>query len=141
MTVADVPFVSTLEPLCFPAPWSAETYRNELLHNRYSAYWVLRPVGGAGDLPPILAYGGYWLMGDEAHVVTIATHPDHRRHGFGRQTPHANGRTCAYGRGHLGDARSRASATLPRKICISNVALYSSDNAVAITTTTAKTLC
>jgi len=84
MTLADVPFVGTLEPLCFPAPWSADTYRNELLHNQYSCYFVLRPtMPGARGLPPILAYGGYWLMGDEAHIVTIATHPDHRRRGLG----------------------------------------------------------
>lgn len=84
MTLADVPFVGTLEPLCFPAPWSADTYRNELLHNQYSRYWVLRPASnGARGLPPILAYGGYWLLGDEAHIVTIATHPQHRRRGLG----------------------------------------------------------
>ena len=84
MMLVDVPLVGELEPLCFPAPWAAETYRNELLHNQYSHYWVLRPAGeGERELPPILAYGGYWLMGDEAHVVTIATHPEYRRRGLG----------------------------------------------------------
>ncbi len=86
MTLADVPMVGYLEPLCFPAPWSAETYRNELLHNQYSAYFVLRPVpGSAPELPSVLAYAGYWLMGDEAHIVTLATHPDFRRLGLGEK--------------------------------------------------------
>ena len=40
------------------------------------------PVETRPDLPPILAYGGYWLLGDEAHIVTIATHPDFRRLGL-----------------------------------------------------------
>jgi ribosomal-protein-alanine N-acetyltransferase len=84
MTLADVPVVGALEPRCFPAPWSAQTYRNELLHNQYSAYFVLRPAGD-GKLPSVLAYGGYWLMGDEAHIVTLATHPDFRRQGLGEQ--------------------------------------------------------
>lgn len=84
MMLGDVPTIGALEVLCFPAPWSPETYRNELLHNRFSSYWVLRPLPeAASGQPPILAYGGYWLMGDEVHIVTIATHPDYRRCGLG----------------------------------------------------------
>lgn len=95
MTLGDVPIVGEMELLCFSAPWSSDTYRNELLHNRLSHYWVLRPVAkGAAETaaestswaengyPPILAYGGYWLMGDEVHIVTLATHPAYRRQGL-----------------------------------------------------------
>lgn len=86
MTLLDVPYVGELEVACFPAPWSPETYRNELLHNQYSFYWVLRPSAGKrGQMPPILAYGGYWLMGEEAHIVTIASHPSFRRQGLGEK--------------------------------------------------------
>lgn len=84
MTLGDVPAIGELELRCFPAPWSPETYRNELLHNRFGSYWVLRPQPDAGTTrPPILAYGGYWLLGDEVHIVTIATHPEYRRCGLG----------------------------------------------------------
>jgi ribosomal-protein-alanine N-acetyltransferase len=90
MTLADVPTVGELEILCFPTPWSPDTYRNELLHNRFGRYWVLAPATGDVEasssqgtvLPPILAYGGYWSMGDEVHVVTVATHPRFRRRGL-----------------------------------------------------------
>jgi ribosomal-protein-alanine N-acetyltransferase len=85
MTLADVPTVGDLEILCFPVPWSPDTYRNELLHNRFGHYWVLSPESGTESeevLPPIVAYGGYWLMGDEVHIVTIATHPRLRRRGL-----------------------------------------------------------
>jgi ribosomal-protein-alanine N-acetyltransferase len=86
MTLADVPAVGELELLCFPAPWSPDTYRNELLHNRFGQYWVLTPAADlqatTDGLPLILAYGGCWLMGDEVHIVTIATHPGFRRHGL-----------------------------------------------------------
>jgi ribosomal-protein-alanine N-acetyltransferase len=83
MTLADVPAVGKMEVLCFSAPWSPDTYRNELLHNGYSHYWVLAPEAGSpAALPPILAYGGYWLMGDEVHIVTVATHPLYRRQGL-----------------------------------------------------------
>ena len=87
MTLEDVPLVGELEQVCFPAPWSPETYRHEILYNPLSAYWVLRPVPGNGSqtLPSVLAYGGYWIMGDEIHVVTIATHPEFRRRGLGER--------------------------------------------------------
>ena len=71
---------------CFTAPWSSDTYRNELLHNRNSKYWVLRPAPGyTRDYPSVLAYGGFWLVGDEAHIVTIAAHPQYRRRGLGER--------------------------------------------------------
>ena len=74
-----------LEQRCFTTPWSGQTYYNELVHNQLSFYWVLRPYpAGVEGVPPILAYGGYWLTGDEAHIVTIATHPDYRRQRLGR---------------------------------------------------------
>jgi ribosomal-protein-alanine N-acetyltransferase len=86
MTLGDVPTIGELELLCFPAPWSPETYRNELLHNRFGNYWVLRPLpANQNGHPPILAYGGYWLMGDEVHIVTLATHPAYRRRGLSEQ--------------------------------------------------------
>jgi ribosomal-protein-alanine N-acetyltransferase len=83
MTLADVPAIGELEILCFPAPWSPDTYRNELLHNRFGNYWVMEPMATAEPaLPPIVAYGGYWMMGDEVHIVTVATHPQFRRQGL-----------------------------------------------------------
>jgi ribosomal-protein-alanine N-acetyltransferase len=32
---------------------------------------------------PILGYGGFWIMADEAHISTIAVRPEHRRRGVG----------------------------------------------------------
>lgn len=85
MSYHDIPTIEVLEQLCFAAPWSGETYRHELAHNKLCSYWVMRPSPQAnGAAPPILAYGGYWLMGAEAHIMTIATHPDYRRQGLGR---------------------------------------------------------
>lgn len=85
MTLDDVPHVSEIEKVSFSAPWSAETYRHELRHNRRSFYWVLRPQPGQPNegLPSLLGYGGYWLLDDEAHIMTIAIRPTWRRHHFG----------------------------------------------------------
>jgi ribosomal-protein-alanine N-acetyltransferase len=32
---------------------------------------------------PILGYGGFWIMADEAHISTIAVRSEHRRRGVG----------------------------------------------------------
>lgn len=40
--------------------------------------------GAAASLPPILAWGGFWLMVDEAHIATLAAHPDWRGCGLGQ---------------------------------------------------------
>lgn len=83
MTLDDVPEVGVLERACFTAPWSEDTYRHEIKHNPRAFYYVLRPPEGRTDLPPILAYGGFWILGDEAHIVTLATHPELRRRRLG----------------------------------------------------------
>src|SRR2546421_9983169 len=37
----------------------------------------------APDLASIIGFSGLWLMGDEAHITTIAMHPSFRRLGLG----------------------------------------------------------
>lgn len=85
MRLADLTAVDELEQLCFPTPWPISTYQHELRHNRLGHYWVIRPAVAQTDAayPPVVAYGGYWLMGDEAHIVTLATHPQWRRRHLG----------------------------------------------------------
>lgn len=81
MHLDDIPAIMALEKRCFASPWSADIYRRELTQSPFSFYRVVRPsvVVGEAPLPPILAYGGCWVMGDECHLMTIATHPDWRR--------------------------------------------------------------
>ncbi len=85
MTLDDVPQVSEIEKVSFSAPWSAETYRHELHHNRRSFYLVLRPEPGQANAgaPSLIGYGGYWLLDGEAHIMTIAIRPTWRRHHLG----------------------------------------------------------
>ena len=79
MVVDDIPLVMPLETLSFPTPWSPLSYKQDLLKNDLSHYWVIRNVAPSCALPPLLAYGGYWILGEEAHISTIASHPDDRR--------------------------------------------------------------
>jgi ribosomal-protein-alanine N-acetyltransferase len=79
MRVNDLPAVHAIERASFDSPWPADAYRSELETNRLAQYLVVR----AGD--EIAAYGGMWLMVDEAHVITFAVHPLWRRQRVGER--------------------------------------------------------
>lgn len=96
MRVGDVDQVMAIEEVAFPAPWPASAYRHELAQNDLATYLVLRarptqvPSGwrrvvGRWKQEPgaILAYGGFWAILDEAHISTIAVHPEWRGRGLG----------------------------------------------------------
>ena len=77
MQVDDLPEVHRIEHASFSQPWPDEAYRSELQANRLASYLVAR-VG-----PGLVAFGGIWLMVDEAHVTTFAVDPAWRRRRIG----------------------------------------------------------
>jgi ribosomal-protein-alanine N-acetyltransferase len=77
MSLDDLAAVHRIERSSFSVPWPDDAYRSELQANRLASYLVVR----AGD--DLLAYGGIWLMVDEAHVTTFAVDPAWRRQGVG----------------------------------------------------------
>jgi ribosomal-protein-alanine N-acetyltransferase len=77
MTLDDVAAVHRIEADSFPVPWPDYAFRQELQANRMAHYLVVR--AGAETV----AYGGMWLMVDEAHVTTFAVQPEWRRRGIG----------------------------------------------------------
>ena len=79
MRVADLEAVHQIELASFNAPWPANAYRSELETNRLANYLVARLDG------QIVAYGGMWLMVDEAHITTFAVHPAWRRQRIGER--------------------------------------------------------
>jgi ribosomal-protein-alanine N-acetyltransferase len=79
MRVSDLAAVHAIEQASFDSPWPADAYRSELETNRLAQYLVVR----AGD--EVAAYGGMWLMVDEAHVITFAVHPAWRRQHVGER--------------------------------------------------------
>lgn len=94
----DVPAVMAIEHQSFTLPWSDYTYRHELLENIHSHYIVARRIDHTAAkrsslfsrlrnnpraVAPIVGYGGFWLIAEEAHISTIASHPDWRGHGVG----------------------------------------------------------
>jgi ribosomal-protein-alanine N-acetyltransferase len=79
MRVEDLDQVQAIELTSFSAPWPPNAYRSEIETNRLATYLVAR----AGDT--IVAYGGMWLMVDEAHITTFAVHPAWRRQRIGER--------------------------------------------------------
>jgi ribosomal-protein-alanine N-acetyltransferase len=79
MVEADVPAVHEIDELSFTLPWPERSFRFELTSNPSSRCWV----AVADDR--IAAMAVIWLIVDEAHVATIATHPDFRRQGIGEK--------------------------------------------------------
>lgn len=77
MSLDDLLAVHRIEQLSFSVPWPDDAYRSELQANRLASYLVVR----VGD--DVVAYGGIWLMVDEAHVTTFAVDPAWRRQGVG----------------------------------------------------------
>lgn len=60
------------------APWSEKSFKNELDHNH--GIFLVGILQGE-----VVAYGGIWLVVDEAHVTTIAVAEEHRRQGIGQR--------------------------------------------------------
>ena len=82
MTLSDLDAVMTLEPELFVSdPWPRSVYVYELTRNEHSFFRVIR--GQMAGQPPVLAYGGAWMLYDTAHIGTIGTHPDWQGKGLG----------------------------------------------------------
>ena len=79
MRLEDLPVVQAIEQASFSSPWPPNAYRSELETNRLASYLVVRVDGD------IVAYGGMWLMVDEAHITTFAVHPAWRRRRIGER--------------------------------------------------------
>ena len=62
------------------SPWAREVFLEEM-HRAWARVDVLRehPEG------PVVAFVNYWLVGDEVHVLNVATHPTAQRRGQARR--------------------------------------------------------
>jgi ribosomal-protein-alanine N-acetyltransferase len=79
MTIDDLPTVVALDQMSFSLPWPERSFRFEVAGNAASRCWVTEVDGR------VVAMLVGWLLVDEIHIATIATHPDYRRQGIGRR--------------------------------------------------------
>lgn len=103
MEVRDIPAVAAIDRLSFPNPWSVSSYAQELGNKRRSFYYVvlkpaeedapsggewrhwLRGLVGQPNESRVIGYVGFRLQNQdtEAHISTLAVHPNWRRKGLG----------------------------------------------------------
>ena len=76
MKVEDVPAVTQIDRLSFTLPWTERSFHFEVTSNPASRCWVAES-GGA-----IVGVVVAWLLVDDIHIATIATHPAFRRQGI-----------------------------------------------------------
>ncbi len=76
MHVSDETAVLAIDALSFPTPMKESMLHYELTENRLAHYQVLTQSSGPQEA--VVGFAGYWLLGDEVHVSTIAVHPAQR---------------------------------------------------------------
>ena len=80
----DLEKVRAIDRLSFSLPWPESAFQYELNANPAALLWVAET-----ESPPeerrVVGMIVVWLITDEAHVATIAVHPDFRGQGIGRR--------------------------------------------------------
>lgn len=79
MMMEDIEQVIAIDRLSFSLPWPERSFRFELTDNPASRCWVAEVDGKLVGMIVV------WLIVDEVHVATIATHPDFRRQGIAKK--------------------------------------------------------
>lgn len=78
LTEPRIPAILVIEKTSQSAPWSEQSFKNEL-GNRHSIFSVLIVDG------EVAGYGGIWVVIDEAHITNIAVRDELRGQGLGRR--------------------------------------------------------
>jgi ribosomal-protein-alanine N-acetyltransferase len=79
MRIEDVPAAHELDKLSFTLPWPERSLRFEVTDNPSARCWV-------AELDDrLIGMLVLWMIVDEAHIATLATHPDFRRQGIAEQ--------------------------------------------------------
>ncbi|NJN80074.1 MAG: ribosomal protein S18-alanine N-acetyltransferase [Anaerolineales bacterium] len=79
MIMNDLEQVVAIDQVSFSLPWPARSFQFELTDNPASRCWVVELD------KKIIAMIVSWLILDELHIATIATHPDFRKQGIGKK--------------------------------------------------------
>ena len=96
MQIADIAAVREIDQLSFSLPWPANAFNYELEQNQYSLLWVAEATPAAENVSEtanaaatgnrqVMGVIVVWLVIDEAHIATIAVHPEYRRQGIARR--------------------------------------------------------
>lgn len=79
----DLEQVAAIDQMSFSMPWPISSYRYELFENPLSLLWVAE-VARDGEQPRVAGMVVVWMIMDEAHIATLAVHPEARNQGIAR---------------------------------------------------------
>lgn len=79
MILNDLEQVVAIDQASFSLPWPPRSFQFELTDNPASRSWVVEFDG------KIVSMLVGWLIIDELHVATIATHPEFRQQGYAKK--------------------------------------------------------
>jgi len=96
MAQADLVALEALDRYCFEDPWPEGSFAAELQKGEESLCLVAEAQDQSGSSLAGLAV--FWLIADEAHLGTIAVHPDRQRQGIAKALLLA-GLNLAYAKG------------------------------------------
>lgn len=77
MEIKHIDDVLKIEKMSFKTPWTRNDFMSEFVNNKCAKYRIVT-VNGL-----VVAYGGMWILLDEAHITNIAVHPEFRGVGIG----------------------------------------------------------
>lgn len=80
----DLPQVLEIDRQSFSMPWPASAYEYELHENPASMLWVAEALEPQAS-PCVVGMIVVWFIVDEAHIATIAVHPNRRGGGIAKQ--------------------------------------------------------
>jgi [ribosomal protein S18]-alanine N-acetyltransferase len=76
MRIGDLDVVMEIERASFRSPWSAQVFLEEMARD-----WAHVDVVRDLVTRRAVAFGNYWLVADEVHLLNLATAPQTRREG------------------------------------------------------------
>ncbi|MDO9085529.1 MAG: ribosomal protein S18-alanine N-acetyltransferase [Anaerolineaceae bacterium] len=83
MEINDLNAVLTIDKLAFPNPWPVNAFQYELENNTNARLWIGELQNNSEN--QIIATAVIWIILDEAHIGTLAIHPDFHKKGIGQQ--------------------------------------------------------
>jgi [ribosomal protein S18]-alanine N-acetyltransferase len=84
MKEEDLEQVKKIDKMSFVIPWPERSYDYEFYRNPLSLLFVAE-LEEPGQNNPIIGAIVMWLIVDEAHIATIAVHPEHRQKGVAKE--------------------------------------------------------
>lgn len=78
LQASHIPEVLAIDKVVHSAPWTEQSFRNELT-NPHSVFIVALSLG------KVVGFGGAWLLVDEAHITNVAVEPSTQRRGIGEK--------------------------------------------------------